>query len=226
MKNSIIVGIVALLIGGIVGWFIHKPETKFLAGEVKIEYRDTCILNNIIADVTTETTTKETGGIKKGSSTKEISTFPVEQVSVQDTDVVTVFSKSYNTGLMRMKVTTTVKAKSAATGKIEMSYELDTMTLNSMTTVVNTVVVAKDTVDKVPDVIVKYFEIPYTKKMTYLGIGGLITKNPKQYNYAAGLSLSHGKTSVSLFKDFTQPIKSLDGFSIGINRQLFRLSQK
>ena len=227
-KNYIIVGAIALIVGFILAWSIKpKTKTEFLAGEVKTEYRDTCIMDRLIADVITETSTKESGGVRKGKPQKESSTFPVEQVSVQDTDVVTTFSKSYNTGLMRMKVTATVTSKSAAKAKLDMQYELDTVTLKEMTTIVNTVVVQKDSVDKVPDQIVKYFPVETTpKKMTYLGVGGLVTKNPKQYDFSAGLSLSHGKTSVSLFKDFTKPIKSLEGYSIGINRQLIRVSAK
>jgi hypothetical protein len=227
-KNYIITGGIALLAGFILAWSIKpKTKTEFLAGETIISYKDTCDYDRIIADVITESNTIQTGGVKKGKVQKETSTFPVTQVSVQDTDVVTTFSKSYNTGLMRMKVTATVTSKSAAKAKIDMEYALDTIELAKLTTIVNTVVVQKDSVDKMPDQIVKYFPVETTpKKMTYLGIGGLVTKNPKQYNYSAGFSISHGKTSVSLFKDFTQPIKSLDGYSIGINRQLIRMSAK
>ncbi len=226
-KGYAITGLVCLMVGFILAWSIKpKTKTEFLAGKTITEYKDTCVLDRIIADVITETNTSTSGGVKKGKSTKETSTFPVTQVSVQDTDVVTTFSKSYNTGLMRMKVTATVTSKSAAKAKIDMQYELDTTVLNTLVHTVNTVVISKDSVDKVPDQIVKHVEIPSTKKMTYLGIGGLVTKNPKQYDFSAGLSLSHGKTSVSLFKDIKTDFKSLEGYSIGINRQLIRMSAK
>lgn len=229
MKNIILTGLIALVTGGIIGWFLHtcKPEVKFLPAEIKTEFRDTCIKNSLIANVVTEAITTKAGSIKKGSTIKDSSTFPIEEVAVQDTDVVTTFNKSYNSGLMKMNVKVKVTAKSAAKAKIDFEYQLDTVVLKEMTTIVNTILIDRDSTDVVPTEVIKY--VPFEtapKKMTYLGIGGLVTKNPKQYNYAAGLSLSHGKTSVSLFKDPTRPLKSLDGYSIGINRQLIRMSAK
>ena len=226
-KNYFIVGLICLLLGGIIGWFSHKQPVKFLAGETCYEYKDTCISNKVIANITTETNTVETGGVKKGKSTTTTSTFPVEQVAKQDTDVVTTFSKSYNTGLMRMKVTATVTAKSSAVGKIAMEYELDTLTLKSMTTINNVVVVSKDTTNKVPDSVVKYLPLETCPKQTWVSLGGSMNMNPKnQLGYDFGLGVTSGRLNVSLFKDPTTQFKRLDGYRLGLNFNALRMSKK
>lgn len=228
MKNYILIGL-AVLLGGVAGYFIRQPKhtVEYIPSKETVTFRDTCIGLNLIADITTETSTQVYHNVRKGGkTTTEESTAHVAEVSIKDSLVETVFKKDYNFGLVRFSVTNTVKASSAATGKISVSYELDTLELAKITNVTNTVVVTKDTTDQVAKEVVKYLEIPSTKKTTYLGIGGLVGKNSKTFDYSLGLSLSHGKTSVSLFKQPTTPLKSLDGYSIGINRQLIRMSAK
>ena len=227
MKNYILIGLAALVIGFLAAWFIKKPETKFLPGEVKAEFRDTCITNSVIAEISTETNTTQSTTIKKGRLNKETSVPTIVEVTQKDSVYSTVFSKDWNTGLMKMNLKVTVKANSKATANFDMAYSLDSIVLKEMTTVNNVVVVSKDSVDKIPDTIIKYIPLETTpKKMTYLGIGGLVSKSPKTFDYSVGLSLSHGKTSVSLFKQPTTPFNSLTGYSIGINRQLIRMSAK
>lgn len=224
MKNYLLTGIIALLIGGIVGYFLHKPETKVIPGETITVYQDTCISNNIIADVTTETKTTTSGSVKKGGVQKETSIFPIEEVAVQDSDIVTTFSKSYNTGLMKMKVTATVTSKSKARAKIDMEYSLDTLLLKEMTTVVNTVVVSKDTTDSVPTEVTKYLPFESTSKQTWVGIGGSIKWNEKPV-YDLGLNLQNGKTTFGLYVDPLN-IKELESFRLQLNRNLFKVSGK
>lgn len=226
MKNYILIGLAALLIGGLTGWFIKQPETKFLVGETVTVTKDTCISNSIIAQITTESSTKTSYNYKKGKPILDVSDAPIVEVTKQDSLYTTVLSKKYDYGLAKFTVTTTVKAKSAATGKFTLDFQLDTTVLKEMTTITNTVVVSKDTTDSIPAEIIKYVEVPSVKKMTYLGISGLVSKSPKTYDYSVGLSLSHGKTSVSLFKRPTTSFKSLEGYSLGINRQLVRMSAK
>lgn len=227
MKNYILTGIIALLIGGVIGWFIHKPETKFIPGEICTEYRDTCIGNNIIADVTTQTKTTFEPGTKKGKTNKDESFPDVTSVTKEDSIITTVFEKSYNTGLMRMKVKATVKAKSTATAKLDMEYELDTIMLKEMTTIVNTVVVSKDSTDKVPDSIIKYIPVESTKKQTWVNLGGSATMNPKnQLGFDVGGGVRFNHTQFNIFKDPTTQFKSLEGWRLQFNQELLRLSKK
>lgn len=220
-KNYFIVGLICLLFGGIVGWFSHKQPIKYFAGETCYEMRDTCASNKVIANVTTETNTIETGGVKKGKSTTTTSTFPIEQVAKQDTDVVTTFTKSYNTGLMRMKVTATVTAKSSAKGKIAMEYELDTLVLKSMTTVNNVVVVSKDTTDKVPDSIIRYIPLETEKSTgTYLGLVGGLDYN-KSLDYTAGLQLAGERAGLVLY---THP-KNWKYVGLQLNTKLIKIKK-
>lgn len=229
-KGYAFTALVCLVLGIIFGFILDKPQTKYLAGKTITEYRDTCVMDKLIADVITETTTKESGGIRKGKPQKESSTLPIVETSKQDSTYTTVFSKSYNTGLMRMKVTTTVKAKSQATGKIDMEYELDTVTLKQMTTIVNTVVVQKDSTDKVPDQIVKYLPQPLdgkSKQGTWFNVGGSMNMNSKnQLGFDVGGGIRFNHTHVNLFKDPTTQFKSLEGWKVQINQEVFRLSRK
>lgn len=219
-KGHILTALVAIVIGVILGFIFDKPKTTFVAGETKIEYRDTCVLDRIIADVITESNTTQTGGVKKGKVQKETSTFPVTQVSVQDTDVVTTFSKFYNTGLMKMKVTATVTSKSVARAKIDMEYELDTVTLKEMTTIVNTVVVSKDSVDRIPTEVIKY--LPYAEKSSgaYLGLVGGIDYT-KGIDYTAGIQLAGERVGLVLY---TYPT-NWKHVGIQLNTKLFKLKK-
>lgn len=222
-KGHVLTALVCLVLGMLLGFILDKPKTEFLAGEVIIKTRDTCELNRLIADVITETTTKESGGIRKGKPQKESSTLPIVETSKQDSTYTTVFSKSYNTGLMRMKVTTTVKAKSVATGKIDMEYELDTLELAKLTTIVNTVVVQKDSTDKVPDQIVRFLPVEGTKsKGAYLGLsGGALYTN--KVSYQAGVNITGERLGLTLYT--TPTPKEWKHFGVQLNTKLVKLKK-
>jgi hypothetical protein len=227
MKNYILIGL-ALVIGGVAGWFLHKcePEVKYLAGKVIIEKRDTCGLDRIIADVITETSTTQTNNIKKGKPTKVESTASIEEVTKKDSTYTTTFSKKYDSGLMKMIVTATVTANSPAKAKIGLEYVLDTMVLNSMTHTVNTVVVQKDTIQILPKEIVRYLPIEdNNSKPVYFSIGASTWLDSKNVYGDFGFGIDTKRNNISLFKDPTKDFNKLEGYRLQYQRKLFRLAK-
>jgi hypothetical protein len=226
MKNYILTGLGSLVIGLVIGWFVHKPNcpVSIVAESTKIEYRDTCISNSVIANITTETKTVETGDIKKGKTQREESAAPITELTKEDSIYTTVFTKDYNTGLMKMKVTTTVKSKSAATARISMEYTMDTLVLKSLTTVNNVVVVSKDTLDKVPTETVKFLPLETISKTGYIGLGTSLLFNEKP-SYDFGLIYDTPKNNFGLFVDPTANLKDFEGVRLQYQRKFFKLSK-
>jgi len=180
--------IATFVIGLLIGWLAigkSKPEV-ILTNKVETVFKDTCITNNIIADVTTNTSTVSTNVIKKGKKVTDISEAAIEEVAKADSIYTTKLSKSYDYGLVKFTVTNTVKANSPATGKFTLDFQLDTLVLKEMTTVVNTVVVSKDSVDLVPDKIVQY--IPTESTSRYLKAFGSIQYTDRPF-YQAGITV-------------------------------------
>lgn len=228
MKNYIITAIAALGLGIFLGFILDRDEvvTKVVS-DTKVEYRDTCISNNVVANVTTETSTKTFHDIRKGKQIKEESVAPITSVERVDSLITTTFTKTYNYGLCKFTITNIVKATSAATGKFSLDYQLDTLELQKLTTVINTVVVAKDSTDKVPTEIIRYVPVENNTKQTWVSLGGSLNMNPKnQLGYDVGLGITRGKLNVSLFKDPTTDFKVLDGYRVGLNLNTLRLSKK
>lgn len=227
MKNYILIGLLSLFVGGILGYFLRKPETKFLAGETKIEFRDTCITNSVIAEISTETNTTQSTTIKKGKLNKETSVPTTVEITQKDSIYSTVFSKDWNTGLMNMNLKVTVKANSKATAKFDMQYSLDSLVLHEMTHVNNVVVISKDSVDVVPTEVVKYIPLENCPKQTWITLGSSVQANSKnQFGYDFGFGVTSGKLNVSLFKDPTTDFNQLDGYRLGLNLNTLRLSKK
>ena len=139
---SALITLVAIFFAG--RW--TAPKTiEVTKGIDQIVYKDTCMYSQtIIANVTTTTTTTHEEKTKAGKVITDTSYPAIVDVAKKDSIYTTVFEKEYSTGLMKMKFTTTVKANSPATAKIDLEYQLDTIALKEMTTVNNVVVVQED----------------------------------------------------------------------------------
>jgi len=219
MKKQLIYILPAFLIGGVIGYFLHNPTAKTIyKTDVKTVYQDTCISNKLIADITTTTTSTQEHAVKKGKTISSVDTAPVVSIEKADSIYTTVFEKSYNYGLCKFKFKTTVKANSPATAKHELDYQLDTTMLKEMTTIVNTVVVSKDTVDSATET-VKYIPLETSgDKSFYLGAGTSFTTN----RFDFGFDISNQKNQFGLYVDPKQ-INTLDGYRLQYNRKLFKL---
>lgn len=223
MKNYIIIGCVSLLIGGVIGYFIKKCDTKPVITEAtKMIYKDTCVGLNLIADVSTQTTTTQEHTIKKGKIIKEESTAPIVEVQKDDTLTTTTFSKTWDYGLCRFTITNEVKSRGAATGKFKLEYQLDTTILKEMTTVVNTVVVSDDKQDSVATENTVYIPVEtQSKPLTYVGIGSSLSGSLKA---DLGLILDNSKNNFGVFVDPTKAT-DIEGYRIQYQRKLFKISK-
>lgn len=219
---------IIIAIGGIaVGFagtklFTKKCETIYLPSETTIIYKDTCISKTLIADVTTEIFEDVSTEIKKGKPQKNISKAPVTSVEEKDSTYTTKFTKDYDFGLIKLNLKTTIKAKSAATAEHEIDWRLDTMVLNRMKTVVNTVVVSKDTIDKIPMEIVKFIPLETEKEYNSIGIGLNAIYYDNNVVLPISIEYDNGKNTFGVFKDLQEPLNSPQGYGIKYTRKFFR----
>lgn len=218
---------VLLLAGVLLGWFGKASFTKKcepqIVCESEIVYRDTCIADAIVANISTETKTTTENTTKAGKTKKDISIPAIETVTEKDSVYTTVFVKEYNYGLVKMKFKTTVKAKSAATAKHELDYQLDTLLLKEMTTVVNTVVVDKGTDDSNT---VKYLPVETAaKNTTWLGVGGSVRWDEKPLT-DIGLTLQGKRFGTGLFIAPEKGFKDPSAYRLQVNMNLLKVATK
>lgn len=224
MKNYILIGL-AIVLGGVAGYFIRQPKhtVEYLPSEKTVTVRDTCIGLNLIADITTESTTTSSYDVKKGKKTTETSDAPVTEVTKKDSIYTTVLSKNYDFGLAKFTVTTTVKAKSAATAKFSVDYQIDTLVLKELTHVNTVAIVSKDTTDQVAKEIIKYVPIEsQNARGAYLGLSGGMLYTDK-VSYQAGFNLSGERLGMTLYT--TPTAKEWKHVGIQLNTKLVKLKK-
>ena len=180
--------IATFIIGLLIGWLaIGKTKTEVIpVDKTEIVYKDTCISNKVIAEIKTTSSTVSSHTVKKGKKITDTVDAAINEVIKQDSVYTTKLSKSYDYGLVKFTVTNTVKASSPATGKFTLDFQLDTVLLKEMTTVVNTVVVSKDSVDVAPDKVIQY--VPTKSTARYLKAFGSIQYTDRPF-YQAGVTL-------------------------------------
>ena len=91
MKNIIITGAIALIVGFILAWSIKpKTKTEFLAGETITEYKDTCVESKLLCTLTTKDSMSIYRYIREGLKSKsEKVVAQIEEVKVPTQEEVT-----------------------------------------------------------------------------------------------------------------------------------------
>lgn len=199
--------VLLLIAGFLAGWFL-KPKVTVHKSicETETVYKDTCLTNKLIANISTTTETKQEVAIKQGKPKKEISDLSIKEVAVEvkdeiDSTYTTVFEKNYNFGLVKLNVRIPVTAKSPAKGKIELDYQVDTTILKEMTVVTNTAVVEKGTDDSFTK---KTEVIPVEVKPTYLKLVGGISYTDKVF-YPVGAGINFKGLEMAITKNVKAP---------------------
>jgi hypothetical protein len=222
-KNYIIYTLAGLVFGGALfftGRCTAPKKIEVVKGVGQIVYQDTCMYSQaIIANVSTQTTTTVQQSTKPGKVVKETSTPAITEVTKKDSVYTTVFKKSYNTGLMKMEFTTTVKANSPATAKIDLEYQIDTIKLKEMTTVINTVVVQEDADNSSK---ITYLPIEAPSVARYGFQGGLHYIVPQDGLYWSTGLYRQGKSNITVGAEALFEKRNIVGGGINVQVPIFK----
>lgn len=223
MKNYVLIGLGSLVVGVLLGFILDKPQTKYLAGEVKTEYRDTCVESKLICTLTTKDSLAIYRYIREGFKTKsEKVVAKVEEVKVPTEEqkqkplMERKYTKILNNGMITVWDTLTVL------GTIEdwdRAYKINEVVEVQEKSTTTTAIVEAGTKTDVTETI-KYIPIETTSNSLFLGPSAGF-----QYidgvNYQVGLNLSSNRFG---FTVFTNPVE-LKQVGVKLDAKLFKVKK-
>lgn len=231
LKNYIFVGLGALVLGAGLMWFIKpKPATISVPSEVITVFRDTCINDRILFQLTSEDSVSIYKIVKKGLKSKSKTINPPISKTERVTDTLYLNKPLMKTTypleriFENIIVWDTLEVMGTITKWVS-SSKIDTTEVIKEKTTTNTIGVQVGKDDSGKD-IVKYLPLEVeAQKETWIGLGSSL-KYENRPIVDIGLSAQSGRSTMSLYIDPQKGFKVLDSYRVQFNYNLLKLATK